>query len=227
MPRSGFARVFVCALAFVSMKTLFNSFSAGPCVPALCELHTASRPPALASVRLVYPPIARGAPVARGSPCALRPAPRPLWQRPSGPSPRRPRHRPGAVPFHRFFAIASAQGFSPEKPSALRSFCVYALVPHFWPSATSRPSRTPPSGTRERRHTPCRPARCLTGRGGRCRTNPRARRRPSCRTASLSTVQWIGPSRSCVSSAAPLAPRSQSALEMRPPYKFQYITKQN
>ncbi len=89
MPRSGLPRVFVCALAFVSMKTLFNSFSAGPCVPALCVLHTASPPPALASVRLVYP-IARGSSDARGAPCAWRPAPRPLWPRPSGPSPRRP-----------------------------------------------------------------------------------------------------------------------------------------
>jgi len=184
-------------------------------------IHTASRRPPLASCVATDRPTSkskRGA-LRKRAPRASRPVPRPR-PRPSGPSPRRPRHRPGAVPFHRFFAIASAQGFSPEKPSALRSFCVYALVPHFWPSATSRPSRTPPSGTRERRHTPCRPARCLTGRGGRCRTNPRARRRPSCRTASLSTVQWIGPSRSCVSSAAPLAPRSQSALEMRPPYKL-------
>ena len=98
MPLSGLPRVFVRALACVSMQTLFNTFSAGPCVPALCELHTASRPPALASVRLVYPPIARGAPVARGSPCALRPAPRPLWQRPSGQSPCRPRRWPVAHP---------------------------------------------------------------------------------------------------------------------------------
>jgi len=77
-------------------EALFDTFSAGPCVPALCELHTASLRPALASVQLVYP-IARGAPGARGAPCALRPAPRPLWPRPSGPSPRRPRRRPGAA----------------------------------------------------------------------------------------------------------------------------------
>ncbi len=120
MTLSGLPRVFVRALACVSMQTLFNTFSAGPCVPALCELHTASRPPALASVRLVYPPIARGAPVARGSPCALRPAPRPLWQRPSGQSPCRPRRWPVAHPLFSLVKLGISAQFpgGPHEPLA-------------------------------------------------------------------------------------------------------------
>jgi hypothetical protein len=111
VPGSGLPRVFVRTLAYISMQTTGGSCRCTRSVRSTQPDSDQHSPRVRRPFDRSTSKRKRGVLLKR-APCAWCPAPRPR-PRPSGPSPCRPRHRPGAAPSHRCSPFGLWSGYLP------------------------------------------------------------------------------------------------------------------